>query len=274
MQRFLVLICLSLFFVQCKNNEETDTDQQKLPVESDGGIGDGAPSIDQAFTQTVEKAHHKKEFMNEEAVSFDIQLDFGGQERVSGTLTMLTNSGKIRLDKKDGSQLIFDGKELYLTPEDADDKNARFDAFTWAYFFGMPYKLNDSGTNVQPLGEIQLNETLRDAFKMTFKAGTGDSSDDWYVVYLNKDKTLNTAGYIVTFGKTKEKAEAEPHAIAYSNYKTFEGIPLATNWKFYNWTQENGIEGSPIGEANLSNFKFISPSKDFFNKPPSSKIIK
>ena len=79
--------------------------------------------------------------------------------------------------------------------------------------------------------------------------------------------------YIVTFGKTIEKAEAEPHAIVYSDYKTVKGIPLATNWKFYNWTQEKGIEGTPIGEATLSNFKFINLSEDFFNKPEDSKRI-
>ncbi len=37
--------------------------------------------------------------------------------------------------------------------------------------------------------------------------------------------------YIVTAGKTKKQAEANPHTIAYEKYKIIENIPISTHWK-------------------------------------------
>jgi len=47
------------------------------------------------------------------AVAFDIDLTFGGNPQFSGKITSLTNSTKIRIDKKDGTKLIYNGKDVF-----------------------------------------------------------------------------------------------------------------------------------------------------------------
>ena len=243
-----------------------------MPVEPNGGMGDGAPSIGHALVQAIEKAHHKKEFMEHKAVSFDLEVKFGGKERIAGNLTMLTNSGKVRIEKSNGESLIFDGSSTYITPEDADASGARFDTFTWAYFFSFPYKLSDPGTLVTPMQNDSLMGKSYTTFKLEFDQDTGDSPKDWYVGYLNKNNQVRAAAYIVTFNKSLDKAEASPHAIMYSGYKEIDGIPIAHHWEFYNWNKEQGITGAPIGMASINNLKFLSPDDGFFSRPEKAKV--
>ena len=276
MHKLAPYLLSSLLFIQCKpsTSENTDVKANKIPVEQNNGIGDGAPSLEDAFAQTIANAHHKKAFLGHDAISFNIDLDFGGTNRLDATITLLTNSSKIRIDKSDGSSLIYDGEGVYLTPKEAASDQARFDIFTWAYFFAFPYKLADPGARLRPIETAELDERKYDSFKLTFESGTGDSPDDWYVGYLNTNHTVHAAGYIVTFGnKSIEKAESAPHAIVYSDYSAVNEIPIATTWDFYNWSQAAGLSGKPIGHATLSNVKFIEVSDTTFARPDSFKKI-
>ena len=79
---------------------------------------------------------------------------------------------------------------------------------------------------------------------------------------------LEGAAYIVSFGKELEKAEADPHAIRFSNFVTVAGAPFATKWTFHNWSLENGYT-DVLGEAKISNIKFADTPDTFFTKPPA-----
>ena len=68
------------------------------------------------FVSMIESAHKKKEFLLEKAVSFDLDLYFGGNSAFKGKVTMLTNSSKIRMDMEDGVSLVFDGKKSLSNP--------------------------------------------------------------------------------------------------------------------------------------------------------------
>mgnify|MGYP003147118544 CR=1 FL=1 len=256
-------------------NQTTKIAEEKIPVEKNNGIGDGAVSPAVAFAQNIENNHQKEKFMEKEAVSFDINLKFGGQTRLQGKISMLTNSSKVRLDKKDGSSLIYDGSQLFIKPDTTKSQGARFDIFTWQYFFAMPYKLTDPGTIWNMEDPAQFKAQEMETAKLSFEENTGDSPDDWYLVYQNPDtKLLQAASYIVTFGGTSvEKAQEEPHAIVYNNYKNVEGIPFATNWVFYNWNKKDGF-GDQLGEASISNIEFFKADEDYFAKPEHSRLVK
>lgn len=246
-----------------------------MPVEADGGIGDGAPSLDKAMITSVENAHNKSAFLKNETVSFDIALNFGGQERLKGSIDMMTDTSKLRINKNDGSSQIFDGETLAVTPASANTQGARFGVFTWTYFFALPYKLSDDGVNIELKDKMPMAEDkMMNAFKMTFDAGTGDAPDDYYVAYTNDENQIMGAGYIVTFGGTStEKAEENAHAIVYDNYQIVDGIPIATDWKFYNWSAEKGIYGDAIGDATISNITFGTATADTFSIPEDSKVV-
>ncbi|AXT60668.1 hypothetical protein D1816_09980 [Aquimarina sp. AD10] len=279
MKYFLILF-LAMTTISCNQDKKEKTEDKKnemIPVEPDGGIGDGALSIIDNYIASIEKAHKKEAFLKHKAVSFNINILFGGKPHLDGKVTMLTNSTKIRIDKKDESKLIYDGQKVFLCPEDANEKGARFDMFTWTYFFAMPYKLNDPGTKWELGNNRALDNVDHQTAKLTFEKGTGDAPDDWYVIYTDvNESTLKSAAYIVSFGSGGDtsKAEEDPHAVHYKDFQMIDGIPFATKWDFYGWNEEKGIYGDTIGEVTISDITFLDSESNLFETPENAKEIK
>lgn len=266
----LSLLFAFLIIISCKKN----TSEEKIPVEPDNGIGNGAtPPKVFSFSENIEEAHNKPAFMNHEAVSFDIDLEFGGETRLSGKVSMTTNSTKVRVDKDNGTSIIYDGSEVYITPDSAQTQGARFDIFTWQYFFAMPFKLTDPGTVWEDKGAKMLDSTSYDTAQLSFKSDIGDSPDDWYIVYKEPETNrLKAASYIVTFSKEQAEAEKDPHAIVYSDFKSVKDIDIATKWSFHNWNNTDGF-GEKLGEATISNIQFFSPDEGYFKAPENAKLV-
>ena len=225
------------------------------------------------FVSGIEKAHKKDEFLSKKAVSFDINIFFGGNKAFKGKVTTLTDSTKIRMDLDNGVSLVFDGEKVYQTPSDAEYERARFDIFTWSYFFLFPYKLSDPGTVWNDYENNKLADQSFDAQKLTFADDVGDSPDDWYIVYAEPEtNVIKYSSYIVTFFASKEEAEKDPHAIEFSKYEEVDGIPISKRWEFWGWTEEKGITDK-LGYADLTNVEFVDVKNEFFSKPENSKII-
>ncbi len=224
------------------------------------------------FVEKIKKANHFDLFHQQEAVSFDIELTWGGKSVVLGTITSLTGSGKIKLQKSDGKTVIFDGKKTWVSPANVEYSSARFDIFTYHYFFMVPFKVSDGGTNWEVLGDktYDFNDYAR--AKLTFQKGTGDSADDWYIAHRNKATNyLEALSYIVTYGgKSKVEAEKKPGSIVYSDWKTVEGVQFATTWKFMNWSEETGFTKQK-GEGKIKNIRFLKVAADTFAVPLGSK---
>ena len=216
-----------------------------------------------AFVNDVEKANKSDKLHRKDAISFDIDLAFGGKPALKGTVISATNSSFIKIIKADGTILTFDGNKVWVSPVDKNYKGARFDMFTWQYFFLAPFKFSDGGTKWADLGEMPYDkEEKLQAAKLTFETGTGDASGDYYYVYKNAKNLVESMGYIVTFGgRSVEQAEKGSHAILYSDYQKVDGIPIAMQWSFHNWNKEKGI-ADKIGEAKITNVKFVQLSNE------------
>ena len=203
----------------------------------------------------VEKAHGMDVLTEKAALSFELQLVFGGKERFNGKVTTLTNSGQIKLERQDGTILVFDGQELWQYPADAEWKGARFDAFTWQYFFMAPYKLQDPGTQWTEKTTRRLMDDKYASARLSFKDGTGDAPDDWYIAYVDRNTHLLTSlAYIVTYGG-RSANEATPHAITYEDFRSVDGVHFAHEWKFWDWEEEAGL-GKQLGSATIKNIQF------------------
>lgn len=206
----------------------------------------------------LETAHHKGEFLSKEAVQTDIVLSFGGKQRLNAKMILATNSSRGLLVKEDGSQLYFDQDKVYSTSETEKASKARFDAYTWSYFFLMPYKISDSGALLKKEKNRMLQGKEHLTSRLTFESGVGDAPEDWYVLYEDEeDHLLKASAYIVTAHGSKEEAEKDPHAIRFENFKDVEGIPVAHAWSFWGWTEVDGFT-KKLGEATLKNSKFIT----------------
>ena len=219
----------------------------------------------------IEKAHKKSEFLSREVVSFNLDLKFGGKQRMKGKLTMLTNSTKAKIELADGSVLLYDGDKAYHSPNFANTQKARFDAYTWPYFFLLPYKLADNGLIFKPYPKNEMGGKTYLTQQLFFEPGTGDDPDDWYILFADEEtQLLHLAAYIVTAGKSQAEAEKSPSAISYHNYKVFNGVPFATEWKFHKWNKQDGIT-SDKGEGQLNNIVFKKVGANYF-KPPENYI--
>lgn len=243
MSRFLIFSFLIFIFTQCRSDQAT------------------------TFAEKVENAHHKTAFLENKAIQFDILLNFGGKTRLNGKMTLLTDSRAGIIEENNANRIFFENGDVFIDTTFTDPEGARFTAFTWSYFFLMPYKLSDPGTQWQSYENKNLNGKAYEVEKLTFDSGTGDAPDDWYIVYADPETQLmHAAAYIVTAKKTVSEAEKDPHAIVYENYKEVAGVPIARRWVFHGWTKEEGLT-EELGWAELAGIEFIDAPEPLFFVP-------
>ena len=270
--RTLNIIFLSTLLVGLFSCENSPSNMPKTVVEKT--IVRPAPND---LVATLEKAHQKEEVLSNEVIAFDLKLIFGGREAFNGTVTSRTDSGKIKLKRKsDDTEIIFNGEKYFISPDTAKWRGARSSIFTWQYFFMAPYKLNDPGTKWELTGEKLISGRPHNTGKLSFASGTGDAPDDWYLIYQNpQDSIMNGMAYIVTGGGTsQEEAEKNAHAIYYRDYQELSnGISISSNWDFYNWNEEEGFNGDPIGTAAISNVRLMKEEGNIFELPAGAKEI-
>lgn len=225
-----------------------------------------------SFSETVEEAHGGEDWNAQEAVAADIRVEFGGQLMIDGRMVSDTPVGKTRFELKDGTVLVFDGKDAWTSPADSTFQGARFHVLTWPYFLAAPMKLDDPGTTLKALGKkpFQGDRSL-EAAHLSFGEGVGDSPEDWYVVYRENSGALAGMAYIVTFGKSTAEAEKEPHAVTYHDHVEVDGVQLSTRWQFWNWNEKEGVIGEPIGNVTLSNVEFVKPDGSTFTRPKNAR---
>ncbi|HAI10440.1 MAG TPA: hypothetical protein DCM28_01965 [Phycisphaerales bacterium] len=240
----------------------------------DGSVRAAKGPSDTVMAKRVAQAHGGWHWTRSRSLQTDIKLSFGGKVRLTGTLLTDRAGGKVRLTLTDGTVLVYDGNQVWMSPPDANVARPRFDALTWSYFLVAPFKLNDAGSHLQNLGTLPfMGDRQLAAGKLTFGQGVGDTPDDWYVIYVDpQTRWLRGMAYIVTYGKDVSTAESNPHAITYDNYVKLAGVILPRTWTFWNWSLDKGVIGQPIGSATLSNMQMVYPAANSFIKPENSVL--
>ena len=169
----------------------------------------------------------------------------------------------------------FDGNELWLQNKDTVSYKGnppRFYYNLMFYFYAMPFVLADDGivyTDVEPL---VFEGQEYPGIKISYEAGVGESPDDEYIIYYNKETNqMEWLAYTVTYF-SKEKSKKFSY-IKYSDWLTMEGmkLPKTLNW----YTVE---EGKPVAERNSREFTNIVLSiekldETVFKKPDSAEMI-
>ena len=259
------LILLVIFLASCGNSETSTEEATPPPVtESTSEI---------PFVKATETAHKLGSFQQHDVVTAELVLTFGGRERVRGTMRILTTTGKLRLDETNGITTVYDGEQVYLSPDSLQGQGKRFGIFTWTYFMALPYKLSDPGTIWTEVPFDTLQGKTYETKKLNFADGTGDSSLDWYILYTDPENHLiECAAYIVTYSSGTEEAEEDPHAITYHDYRDINGIPIAHEWKFWAWREVGGLT-EQLGSATLENVRFEEETPDMFVRPEGAREV-
>ncbi|MEM9420701.1 MAG: hypothetical protein AAGA25_16865 [Planctomycetota bacterium] len=224
----------------------------------------------------LEATHGGETYNAQDAVQADFEVNFGPMNLV-GQLAFTPSMSKANVVLNDGTTMIFDGQTAWLSPADAQVPGppARFHVLTWPYFVAAPFKLDDPGTNHSDAGKLAVKGTddMRVGTKITFDAGVGDAPDDWYIAFTDDQGRMDALAYIVSYGKTKEEAEAQASIILYSDFVEVDGVSFATTWDFYFWDPTSGV-GDKKGSAKLSNFQFVTPEASAFTKPEGAAEAK
>ena len=116
-----------------------------------------------------------------------------------------------------------------------------------------------------------------DVIKVTYDAGIGDTPDDDYVVYIDKDTNqIEILHYIVTYpplmqGKTID--ELERHAAVYNEWQEAGGLIVPKKISFYAWSDDK-LGDSPVGSMTFENvsLKKESPDPKVFQKPEGAIV--
>lgn len=231
------------------------------------------PAAAEDLARRIENAHGLDAWRARTAVAADLVVRFGESIVLEGSMLYDRHRGVARIETAAGQTLVFDGERAWVSPASADVPMARFHLLTWPYFLAVPFKLRDPGTRLGGPARRWLGDRACETVRLTFESGTGDSPDDWYVVYADPvSKRLVAMAYIVTYGPTTvEQAQKEPHAIVYGDFQTVDGVTLARRWVFKAWDEVRGPHGEPIGDATLSRVRFVEPEADAFVKPPDAR---
>jgi len=245
----------------------------QLAGSQDRPTGPARPAaFSESFAGPIEKAHGISAWRSAAALECELAVDFGGRRALEGKMLLETGSGRVRMDLVGGTVLVFDGAEAWVAPASALSPRSRFDALTWSYFLAAPMKLRDPGTRLEELGALPLRDgEAAPAAKLTFGPGVGDTPEDWYILYRQPGTDLLRAmAYIVTYGKKRDAAEKEPHAILYDGFAPVGGAQISTQWTFWNWSREKGLVGEPLGRAEIKSPRLVTPAADAFARPVGS----
>ena len=82
---------------------------------------------------------------------------------------------------------------------------------------------------------------------------------------------LAAMAYIVTYGKDRKHAEADPHVVIFQDFTSIDGVVLPTRWTFHHWKQETGAEGEPIARVSLEHLRFVEPEDIAFARPADAR---
>ncbi|MEM1417759.1 MAG: hypothetical protein AAGH15_22865 [Myxococcota bacterium] len=152
-----------------------------------------------------------------------------------------------------GGDAVFgwDGERAWMHPgPDAFPQSARFWSLTPYYFVGMPFVVADPGAKHEQLPDAPLNGRPHDVVKVTYDAGTGDSPDDYYVLYLDKaTHRLAALRYVVAYpGFFPEGGHTPEKLMRYTEPMTVDGLVFAQRLDTYAWDPEAGEPGAKVTE--------------------------
>ncbi len=168
----------------------------------------------------------------------------------------------------------YDGENVWLQNMDTTQYkgNARFYYNLMFYFYAMPYVLGDDGINYSEAPSITVNNKEYPGILISYNDGVGESSEDEYILYYDKDTyRMSWLGYTVTFF-SKEKSK-KFNLIKYDQWETLEGVELPTVIQWHQFAE--GVVGDKRNDVKFVNAKLSRQSLDetMFRVPDSTMII-
>lgn len=170
----------------------------------------------------------------------------------------------------------FDGETAWVKPNaDVISPSSRFWSLTPYYFVGMPFVLADPGVVLTRLEDAELNGTTYQLVKANYEAGTGDSPDDYYIVYLHpQTHRVAALRYVVSFPGMFAPGEHSPEKIMmYTGSIAAGGLQFASEYHTYRWNAEEGVPGDHVTEITASRLVLGESYPDSIFAAPEGAVV-
>lgn len=82
------------------------------------------------FISSIEKAHGTSVWDAKSGLEANILVEFGGKTRIDGKLLMEPWVGRVCMELKDGTVLVWDERKAWVSPSSSEFQGARFHLLT------------------------------------------------------------------------------------------------------------------------------------------------
>ncbi len=219
-------------------------------------------------------AHGWDRYKDAQALAGDVHVAFKDGSQFDAHFVHEMKSGRTRMQLADESVLVFDGQSTWVWPANSPVKEPRYNLTTWPFLVTLPMRLHSEGATLSEPATRKWAGMDYDSLTLSFGPNAGDRSNDWFVVYADKESHLVKAvGYVITGGRLLVVAEKDPIGLTMYNLKQHGGALFAEDWKIWRYNKAEGFFGLPIGEARVYNIEFYQPGSNTFTPPAGARQV-
>lgn len=148
----------------------------------------------------------------------------------------------------------------------------RFLALLNYYFLNLPWLTQDPGVILGAPEPANLwdDPTEYVTVRMTFAPGTGDTPDDYYLLYIDPEShRLHACEYIVTYAALLPPGmeHTPPHILVYDTFETVNGLLVPTAFTIYE------EDHSVYARCDVKEWSFDTPfDASRMTMPPGAKV--
>jgi len=134
---------------------------------------------------------------------------------------------------------------------------ARFTAWRNFYLFNLPWMTQDSGARLGEPGRRKLPWIDQPCItvKMTFESGSGDTSNDYYTLFIDPESyRLRAAEYVMTYRSMMQAGtDASPPSIfVWEETASVNGLVVPTHYTVY-WSKDQSVA---VKDGEVSDWSF------------------
>jgi len=173
------------------------------------------------------------------------------------------------------ARFAWDGEQAWVAPDSIQQPNPRFWALSGFYFQQIPFVLADPGTNYEALSDDTLDGAPHDMVEITFGENVGDSPDDSYTLYLDKESgRVDAIRYTVSYGRdVGPDEELSETFFDYRDYVTVDGLTVPTRFEGYTYSEDEGPGDTLRNEARADSISYRRPFDASKLEPPENARV-
>lgn len=246
----------------------------KMPTRQPPSLPDDFPSsLPATIADRIGKTHNERAWHAHDAFTCDITVEFGGVTMLDGSMLIDINGDRVRFDLVNGTVLLWDGKQAWVSPADSQFESAHYHLHMWPSLLKLPFELKARGTKTKEEPVTTIDTRVLNTLHVTFdESSKRVTPKDWQIVYSDLvTHALYGMAFISTYGKTIEDAEREAQMVLFEDPAIVNQVVIPRTWSFYHWNKSQGKYGPKLGTVRLTNLNFSQLRKSAFEKPDGAR---